>query len=704
MSTAIERDFPFWEISVLAEHESWRKEIYSPLTHTHKWWAVRLGSVFKALLLGALLPSQEDIPTNLVQLKGHYRNKIVLDPFMGSGTTLVEAWKLGLKAIGNDINPISTFIVRSTFASVEPERLKKSFAYLEQAAGNAIRSYYVTLDDAGEEIPVLYYFWVKEITTPNGERIPLFSKFVFAKHAYPKKHPTAQILCPKCWQVFSDRYDTSDTTCPHCGYRFNPQRGPARGAYVTDSGGRKHKIVDLLIPHKPPKHRLYALLAVLPNGEKAYRSITQFDLLLYNKAAERLQTEDLPLPTGEVIPGRNTNQARRYGYLLWRDFFNERQLLSLGLLLKAILSIRDKTSRDQMLLLFSSILEYNNMFCSYKGEGTGAVRPLFSRQILKPERTPLENSVWGWPQSSGTFSTMFESRLLRAKNFLSSPTLLLPSQNGARPRKVTLPTKPLPTLVSSWEEMLQTPNALWILNGDSAHLPIPDKSIDAIVTDPPYFDYVHYSELADFFYAWLSPVLQSEVPYFRNTSSRNERAEVQHSEPKQFAQRLARVFIEAKRVLKPQGVLVFTFHHSHPTGWAAVSTALVKAGFQVVAAYPVHGEIKVALAKSAAKSPIHLDSILVCKPNEKKERLITIPKALELAHSFIHRYEQKGKVLSEGDKFVIKASQMLRVTTSMNATFQQAKEILAFVLQEEEHLLSQSPQQENVEIKPWETT
>ena len=85
--TAIEQNFPSVEVSQLGEQESWRKEINRPLYHIHKWWATRLGSVFRAITLGALSPGGSDI------WKGFYdqhnlKGKIVFDPFMGSGTTL----------------------------------------------------------------------------------------------------------------------------------------------------------------------------------------------------------------------------------------------------------------------------------------------------------------------------------------------------------------------------------------------------------------------------------------------------------------------------------------------------------------------------------------------------------------------------------------------------------------------------------------
>jgi len=658
---ALEKDFPFIEISRLAEHESWRKEIYRPITHIHKWWAVRLGSVFRALVLGSLLSSEEDIWACFYK-DLNFRDKVVLDPFMGSGTTLVEALKLGAKAVGCDINPVSTFIVRQALTPVDPKALWDAYYHLESTVGSEIRRYYITIDPAtGEQIPVLYFFWVKEVISPEGERIPLFSKYVFAQHAYPKQHPESKIVCPSCWGVFSDKYNTTQADCPHCGYRFNPQDGPAKGAYVRDSKGQLYRIRDLLPEGHPPHHRLYAMLSIRPDGRRVYLPVSDFDRALYQDAVIRLCHERLPLPQLPVRPGHNTDQARRYNYLTWRSFFNERQLLTLGLLLREILQIENEVVRNHMILLFSSILEYNNMFCSYKGEGTGAVRPIFAHHILKPERTPLENSVWGWPESSGTFSTLFTSRLLKAKAYLRRPIELRVEKGKAY--KVF--SKPVcPQLVKSWESLQSTTGGVLVLNGDSAHLPLPDNSVDAVITDPPYFDFVHYSELSDFFFAWLAPILREQEPFFSGESS-GRAGEVQRKDPREFAKMLGRVLAESARVLKPGGVVVFTFHHSRPEGWGAVSKAIVDGGLVVVAAYPVHGELKVSTAKSTTSEPISLDAVLVCKKRCALEMPPHEEQIKARAEEYIERLKAEGMKLSASDLFVVRASQALLISTAV---------------------------------------
>ena len=106
----------------------------------------------------------------------------------------------------------------------------------------------------------------------------------------------------------------------------------------------------------------------------------------------------LVIPTLRLQNGYNTKQAMSYGFLQWRDFFNDRQLLAISLLRSAIANPATIQRGVLFPTLLSGILEFNNMFASYKGEGTGAVRHMFSHHILKPERAPIEANVWGTPR------------------------------------------------------------------------------------------------------------------------------------------------------------------------------------------------------------------------------------------------------------------------------------------------------------------
>jgi putative DNA methylase len=682
-TTALESAFPIEQISELAEQESWRKEVNRPIYHIHKWWATRLGSVFRALAIGALSPPGVDIWAEFYKthdLKG----KVVLDPFMGSGTTLGESLKLGASAVGCDINPVSTFAVTQAFTRVSPDKLRDSYSKVERNVASKIRHYYETRDRVTDEkIKVLYFFWCKVVTTPDGEQIPLLSRWIFAQDAYPKKKPKAQLVCPGCWAVSECRYDDSQFVCPQCDHSFDPQAGPASGQDVRGRSGKTFRIKDLVgATSSPPAHKLYALLALRSSGEKCYYAPTLSDHALYTEAAQQLLAEELPLPDLKVRPGHNTNQALGYNYSEWRSFFNDRQLLCLGLLLKSILELSDDAAREQLICLFSSTLEFNNMFCSYKGEGTGAVRHMFSNHILKPERSPLENSIWGDSKSSGTFSTLYSSRLLRAKKYLEEPFELVIERDllGRKTgtTKVVASRALNPIHVQTWEQLAASPGSLLILNGNSASLPLPNNSVDAVLTDPPYFDFVHYSELSDFFFAWLTKALHKKYPWLCGADSSHP-GEVQDRDPRFFAKQLGNVFRECGRVLKDDGVLAFSFHHSRPEGWAAIYEAVTAGGFTVVNAHPVHAELKGANPKNSAKNPITLDAILVCRKLRAGQSKvgISISEIAASAHLIQTQLIKSGLTLTDGDLFVIGAAETLIAAAGRPLTYDEMCEQLS---------------------------
>src|SRR5262245_45313594 len=78
-------EFPFEFLSLIAERESWRKEVHRPIYHLHKWWAKRLGSIFRGIVLGCVLPMDRNLKDEFY--RAHNLSEIsVFDPFMGSGT------------------------------------------------------------------------------------------------------------------------------------------------------------------------------------------------------------------------------------------------------------------------------------------------------------------------------------------------------------------------------------------------------------------------------------------------------------------------------------------------------------------------------------------------------------------------------------------------------------------------------------------
>ena len=666
---AIEDDhFPFEGLSRIAERESWRKEIYRPIYHVHKWWAQRLGSVFRGILLGALTPKGTDV-IDLFYSPVRFKDAVVYDPFMGSGTTIGETLKLGSEAIGRDINPVSYLQVRTALTLPDTSELEKTYREIEADVADTISGYYTAYLPDGILCQALYYFWVMQVPCPVCRfSVDLFSNYIFAKHAYSARNPRVQVVCPKCGAISPEDYRVCMMDCSSCGYRFNATAGPVRGKSAKCPGCLCEFVIGRAIREtgSPPIYRMYAKLVLTHDGRKEYHPITGYDEELYRRAAADLEKSAYSIPQEEIEPGYNTDQALNYGFRAWNQMFNARQLLCISILGNRIGKIDDAPLRDAFLCLFSGMLEFNNMFASYKGEGTGAVRHMFNHHILKPERTPLEANIWGTPKSSGAFSTLFRSRLMRAAQYAQQPfeLALSPDETGKQSIKTYNINEPLTGISNSesYDQFCRNPK-LYVSCGDSAATDLPDGCVDLIVTDPPFFDNVHYSQLADFFYAWQRVILDDSPSHQAHTT--RSKSEVQNSDVEAFTDRLTRVFRESGRVLKDDGLLVFTYHHSRWEGWRSVLNAITGAGFQITACHPVKAEMSVAAPKRQAKSPIDFDVIMVCRKSRRETTGAGNKDGLVLTHAFdragaqVARLRASGWKLSRNDIGVVVMAQVV---------------------------------------------
>ena len=112
----IERNFDIPFIADLSLREKQIQQNYRPIIAVHKWFARRPGTLFRGLLLS------EFAKGNLREIffRGHNLEGIkVADPFMGGGTPLVEANRVGCDTVGYDINPMAYWIVQQEIASLD---------------------------------------------------------------------------------------------------------------------------------------------------------------------------------------------------------------------------------------------------------------------------------------------------------------------------------------------------------------------------------------------------------------------------------------------------------------------------------------------------------------------------------------------------------------------------------------------------------
>lgn len=116
---SIEESFPIIEINKLAIPE---KNAFKPIYQMQKWFARRASSIFRAILLASTKP----VGTNIMEefYKDHTHDPDtngvkIFDPFMGGGTTIVEASRLGCNVTGIDLNPVAWFIVKTETEAVD---------------------------------------------------------------------------------------------------------------------------------------------------------------------------------------------------------------------------------------------------------------------------------------------------------------------------------------------------------------------------------------------------------------------------------------------------------------------------------------------------------------------------------------------------------------------------------------------------------
>jgi putative DNA methylase len=610
----IEKTFPVEFLNPIAMAEGNAKK---PIYRMHKWWARRLGSVFRMITLSVFSSQREsEIAVWHKFCEGaELDGKIVLDPFMGGGTTVVEALRLGCKVIGVDINPVAWFLTKKEIEHVDLFALQAAFHHLEEIIGRMIKGYYRTKCPVGHEAEGMYFFWVKiaECSSCNAT-IKLFPNYELSRRCFANVY-----FCPRCLQIIKTAGYDPNTRCLDCGISFDPHKGVSRrGVFHCHHCGTKQRLLEA-VRRKGTKLdvELHALEGYCKICGRFFKRADSYDVAILEKArVEFQQIKGNLLIPHQAIPteGRSDPRPINHGYVYFWQMFNERQLLCLAKLLTEIMKLPDQNIREFMLIAFSDCLDTNNMFCKYETRWH-KISVFFGLHAYHPIEHPTENNIWGTQLGRGTFVKCFE-KILRAKQYCLQPYEPLLGEQVNLASYLTSSERIEGKLVKDFDELLQTARAALLRCDTSEDLSfIPDKSVDAIITDPPYFDNVQYSELADFFYVWLWLALKDEYPWFEPELSsrsceilRNDRL---GKTVDFFNESLLRVFKECHRVLKDDGLMVFTFHHNKKLAWQTIAQVLLDSGFYVAASPIVRSEGRSGF--HSGEGNIRYDSVLVCR-------------------------------------------------------------------------------------------
>lgn len=611
-------NFPVKGLAGLARRETRRR---TQRYQVHRWFARRPSSQFRGLLVGAMLPKHradafwDVFYSDDTLLDG----QTVMDPFMGGGTTLMEAARLGATVVGMDIDPVPATISRFQFKAADINRLEDKLSDLQTAVGDDIAQYHRTIDVEGNDREVLYHFWVQVTDCHScGEELEIHPRFQLARDT---SEDDQIAFCRHCHAVQRLALDREILVCEQCDRRTHIHAGTLRNGTIhcLACGADEELAENSSRRDCPPTWRLFAQQYLERHGNgprqvsRRYKAATEEDRERYRAAEQALKEidEDLQNIPERAIPVEGRSDARPvlHGFTQYRDLFNSRQLLHLHKLAGAIRECPDSNRRLALSLAFSEHLTTNCMLVGY-AFSYERTSPLFSYQSFRHITRPVEVNPWLRRIGRGTYPNAV-LKLDKACDASRTPADLSRDGGKVTSERAVGVDGPIS------HDLGDAPGNSVVATCSAERIAeLPRASVDLVVTDPPYGDNINYSELSDFYLAWHQALNIAPPPY----DDPKRHAPLQTNLAADGRQKdtlapyrdvLGTVFSEAERVLTPGGILIFTFQHSDPNTWLALGEALAHSDFRITNVVPLLGNGTSGLRSDAGR--IKWDATLICR-------------------------------------------------------------------------------------------
>jgi len=451
----------------------------------------------------------------------HYSNpgSIILDPFCGGGVTVVEGLRLRRKVIGVDINPIATFITRMEVTDVDLDEVKDAFEQVEAACRDRIESLYMTTcPKCKQRVPADWFEWSNVVVCKECARTVELHKADRVRKG--EKIPGVSAGNYKCY---------------HCGVAWRPSECKRIDGVMTS--------VHIICPKCKHKGEFP------PNGhdrELAASAAFDFDTRV---SEGHLWYPELEMPDWWDLRRPYNAHIKRFD-----QFFTPRNLLANAVLGTEIRKGHFNENINQILaFVFSASLRFTNrMVFRNKGWQSGKPIEWASSTYWLPEVFCEINPWFAWKNRARAV----ERGKRYSQEEISDKCVLCDVHDG-----------------------LSKDATAFLWTGSSTKTPIPDSSVDVIITDPPYGNNVLYAELCNFYWAWVGSILNKN-----GLIDDNEEAVVSKEHKKGLAEYrtlLYEVFRECHRVLKSGRWMVMTFHNKEFKVWNAIHLAAHDAGFRL---------------------------------------------------------------------------------------------------------------------------
>ncbi|MDE0406025.1 MAG: hypothetical protein OXI53_12030 [Nitrospira sp.] len=610
---SIEKNFDVSLIAGMALKEKQIQQNYRPIIGVHKWFARRPGTLFRGLLLSEFGNKRL---TDTFFEANDFSGFQIADPFMGGGTPLIEANRVGCNVQGFDINPMSAWIVREEIEHLDVRVYKQAAQNLLEALRADINQYYRTscplYGDA--DVPVKSFLWVKVLDCKAcGKQFDLFPGYLLAEN---RRHPKNVLVCQACGDLneVDDRKNPGECStcsaalsqtgpthkgrcnCPHCGH-LNTYPGKIRSPL-----GHRMFAIEYYNPKQKIRHK--GRFFKKPDAE---------DIASMEAAIRRWeQITPIFVPDQEILSGDETDRLHRWGYRRYKDMFNARQLLGLELSCRLISKVKDERIRHALATNFSDLLRYQNMLCRYD---TMALKSLdiFSVHGFPVGLVQCESNFIGITDGAGSnvgsggWSNIID-KYTKAKRYCDAPFEV----RRNRTHNIRIPIN------GEWigEKLNGSHRTVTIHCANAIEVELDPQSLDAVFTDPPYFGNVQYGELMDFCYVWLRRLVGNKAEGFDRMSTRSADEltgnVTQNRDLGHFTEGLSAVYSRMACALKPGAPLAFTFHHNKREAYYAVGVAILDAGLVCSASLPCPGEMGGSIHIRGTTSSI-IDTVFVCR-------------------------------------------------------------------------------------------
>jgi putative DNA methylase len=538
----------------------------------------------------------------------------ILDPFAGGGSIPLEAQRLGLEAHASDLNPVAVLITKALieippkFAGRRPvfpgaaesrmswpgatglaEDVRRYGQWMRDEAEKRIGHLYpkAKLPD-GTEATVIAWIWARTVTCPNpacGGTMPLVRSFWLSKkkgkERYVQPIPDGKRIR---FEIRGPHGVPPEGTVGRNGATCLLCRTPVPLAIIRAEGQAGHLAAQLMaVVAEGPRQRYY----LAPNAD-------------HEVAADVPFPDDLP--DAELPEQALGFRVQGYGMRTWTSLFTSRQITALATFAELTQEVFGRVRVDSaepeyaravatyLAFTTSKIADRNSVICTWADNREHA-RNTFTRQALPmtwdfAESNPLS-------ESSGNYMGGVESveQLLR---FLPAATIGRAVQANAS-------------------------NDLIAKNS-------------VICTDPPYYDNVSYSDLADFFYIWLRRSLEGLYPDLLGTMltpkadelvadpfRHNDKREAERFFESGFSEVFARI-CRGMRDSYPISIF-YAFKQAESntegdwasTGWETLLEAMLNSGWSVTATWPMRTELGRRI-RNLDSNALASSIVLACRP------------------------------------------------------------------------------------------